>query len=79
MAVSVWKSGGIVKPPKPINYPVIMKSKISGMIVLFSDEGAGVVLKRTGLNYDVGEYSNEWVMSTFEKFDDVISMQNEED
>lgn len=50
-----------------INYPCLMVGSFSGVIVLFTKEGIGIV-KGTGNKhrpYSIGHYSDQWRMQQF--------------
>ncbi len=49
-----------------IEYPVMLKGRISGLVVLFWKERCGVTVK-VGLSDStfIGEYYDEWDMSNF--------------
>jgi len=65
----------IVKPIlKPNEFPQLM---ISGgqLIVLFTEKGCGVVVQNDSV-WEIGYYSTNWVMLTFEKFNGEITLSN---
>lgn len=48
----------------PLKYPVLMKSKVSGTIVLFTGVKEGVCLKPDCRDEEYGEYTNQWAPAT---------------
>jgi len=57
------------------DYPKIMKSKNSGLVVLFSKSELGTVILGNEL-HDCGEFSDDWDMSSFTDFDGSITLSN---
>jgi hypothetical protein len=62
---------------KAPSYPYIGKSKKTGMIVLFTAVGAGVVVdKANNHTYHTGQYSTAFSMSCFEPYNEPVTLQN---
>ena len=55
-------------------YPCIMKGP-SRIIVLFESSGCGTVIVR-GLEYRIGHYSTEWLMTYFKRFNGSVTLSN---
>lgn len=49
-----------VKPVKPLSYPVLVRAKDSGHVVLMHQSSEGVVLISSD-HYPVGYYSETWM------------------
>ena len=67
----------VKRPPrKGKPYPKLMKSRVSGVIVLFESEGRGMVVYSHETASPVGHFSSEWG-DTFEDFEGAITLENE--
>ena len=65
------------KPQEEKPFPKLMKSKYTGMIVLFHSSAIGMVLDQSKNPIDqVGTYSEEWAMSSFEDFNESVTIKN---
>lgn len=51
------------------DYPYIGESKASGIIVLFTNIGTGIVL--VSKSYPIGHFNNTWEEKTFERIDKI--------
>ena len=56
-------------------FPKLMKSKTSGIIVFFWDDGVGVVIEGKN-DQPSGYYSSGWGMDFFEDFSGTIQLSN---
>ena len=61
-----------------IKFPCLMKSKVSGIIVLFSGDQEGVVLYVDSVRYPIGHHAYDWDMDSFEPFRDRLILENQE-
>ena len=57
-------------------YPKLMISKDLLLVVLMSAEKQGVVIDCTGV-YEVGHFSTDWHMDSFEDFEGSITLSND--
>lgn len=55
-------------------YPMLMRSKV-GTIVLFKSLKVGTVVA-SDHKYEIGEHREDWVMDSFEKFNDKVVLEN---
>ena len=64
------------KEQKEITYPCLMQSKYNELIVLFHNEGNGIVVRP---NKDFNERSDlsGWNMENFKPFHGTITLQND--
>ena len=62
-----------------IEFPVLMKSTTSDLIVLFVEDTVGVVVNHDHM-YEYGYYEKDWIdyrnTSCWEKFEDTITLEN---
>ena len=58
------------------DFPKLMKSINSSLIVLFADEESGTVVAR-GNSQDIGYVSNNWYRKGFENFNDKLILKND--
>ena len=60
------------------DFPIIKKSRLTDLIVLFTDVREGVVLNSS--EYNIGSHSDEWIESTdndvWENFEGEIVLRN---
>lgn len=60
------------------DFPIIKKSRLTDLIVIFTDLRKGIVLNSS--EYNVGSHSDEWVASTdndvWEDFEGEIVLRN---
>lgn len=61
---------------KKNEFPSLMKSKNSELIVLFSSEDIGIVLKKDTHNSRF-DYRGDWIIDTFEDFKGIITLSND--
>ena len=68
------------KTVEKIEFPVLMKSLNSGIIVLFISETIGVCVDKGDSNKYIGLYSDSWIECTsqknWEKFEGEITLKN---
>lgn len=57
-------------------FPKIMRSKRSGMIVLFEKATVGTVLSRGQSAYDPGDHRATWADEYFEDYNGPVTLQN---
>ena len=59
-------------------YPKFMKSINCGYIVLFSEQGVGMVVhqEEKASGDKVGDYSNDWIMSNFKVYTGTLTQSN---
>jgi hypothetical protein len=65
------KEGKIVET----KFPKLMKSNVSGITILFSEDGTGIIVNGNGA-YSVGELANNWDMHNFEDFNGELTLKN---
>ena len=60
------------------SYPCLKESAIDKgkIVVLFSEEGNGLVVYSKGSIWRVGEYCSRWSMETFRPFNGTIELSN---
>lgn len=59
-----------------LEYPYLMKSAFSDLIVLFYGDQEGVVIYGGVGTFPVGYHSDGWDMDTFEPFKDRVVLEN---
>ena len=66
------------------SYPIILKHLKTGIVVLFSDEKSGTIIKRSATTpagrHPIGEHSNHWSLATsneWEVYNETIMLCNE--
>ena len=59
-----------------VEYPLLMKSKISELIVFMTSRSEGVAINN-GQAGDVGTFSKQWNMINFEPFKGKITLEND--
>jgi hypothetical protein len=61
-------------------YPIIRESKYTNLIVLFTDEHSGIILKfdKDDPDYIVGEIRNDWVPDVFEDITEDVIIRNKQ-
>jgi len=65
--------------PAEDRYPMIMKSKISAAVVLFSAPNHGTVLcTGTSTSLEIGDRKADWSMNAFEPISDDIILRNKQ-
>ena len=64
-----------VEENKELDFPRLMKGKITGIVVLFIKPRKGTVIINGG-SYDVGQYEDEFIMSKFEDFKQKLTLTN---
>ena len=63
---------------RPIKYPIIMMSTISNLLVFFTNNEKGTVI-RGNSTYEVGHYSASWSLESFKPFNGTITLENDND
>jgi hypothetical protein len=64
---------------KQPEFPKLMKSVNSGVIVLFSDKQCGTVLtlsEKVVSDYPVGKYATDFIMTMFEDYNESVIIKN---
>ena len=74
MAISIVKREGPSVPE--IEYPCIMKSVLTGIIIGFTEPGQGSVLEPAGKDYVLWEYIRHLEMSNFGPYTGTIEYSN---
>lgn len=70
--------GVIALVKKNPRYPFIGESTVNtGLIVYFTDEKCGVILKSQCNTYEAGSYQTDWNMQVFKKITGEIVLSNE--
>lgn len=57
------------------DFPRLMKNLDGTLVVLFSKENTGMVVKNN-IHTDIGFYSNTWHMKDFKDYDGSLTLQN---
>ena len=70
------KSTTIEKQEKHYQFPLLMQSTATGLIVLFTEYEVGTAVTCNKLT-DIGHYSEFWSMETFEVFDGQVTLEND--
>ena len=72
------KSKQLIKKTQIKNYPVLMKHKKTGLIVLFINNSSGTVVCRTinETTHKIGDFTS-FDIDDFEKFHGTIELSNE--
>ena len=60
---------------KELEFPKLMKGKITGVVVLFLKPTEGTVIIEGG-TYNIGEHQDEFIMSKFEDFKEELTLKN---
>ena len=71
MKINVIEQDGYKLP-----FPCLMRSNSSGIIVYFLNEFSGVRIDTD--NPEDIKYSDKWAIDTFEPFDGIIQLQNDQ-
>ena len=58
-----------------IKYPCLMKSVVSGSIMLFTKHGEGIVIKSS--HNEEGEFDKDWCMDSFKLFKGSVTIEND--
>ena len=62
------------KEEKP--FPKIMKSSVTGKVILFQSPGKGVLVHGHSGAANIGEFHGYWEMSGFQDFDGEVTLKN---
>lgn len=62
----------VINGTKSNQYPLLMKSKVNGIIVLFKNHKKGFIISGN----DIGGYMFNWDMNEFEPFDGEVVLRN---
>lgn len=57
-------------------FPKLMKRKLNGLVVLFTDKSTGTVVAAGNTDNYVGEYSQMWCKAFFEDFTGTVTIKN---
>jgi hypothetical protein len=66
-----------VESKKVLNFPKLMILTDMSRIVLFSQEGIGLVVWDKCFKKTIGDYSNNWAMRVFRDFEGTVKLSNE--
>jgi len=61
---------------KKEEYPKLMKSTVTGLVLLMTKEGEGLVVFTEKTSRKIGEYDDGWDMRNFEDFNGTIELSN---
>jgi len=71
------KSTKTYNPCEPIiTYPCLMVGNSSGVVVLFSSSGRGVIVHKGTHGYNIGHTELNWGMSFFKPYNGSIRLEN---
>lgn len=62
---------------KDLIYPLLMKSKVGGLVVLMTSECTGFVISSTGQNQAVGYFCERWDMGSFVPLKGKVILEND--
>ena len=60
-------------------FPKLMKSNNKDTVIFFTKKDCGMVVfigEKNALNYNLGEYSEDWAMECFSDFDESVRLWN---
>lgn len=67
------------KKEKGVTYPYLMKDKVNGVIVLFTNCGSGTVVGERGGVYLLGYHSCNWYLDCFDPFYGSVTLSSNGD
>lgn len=65
------------KPECSPNYPKLMRSRKSGVIVLMQSHEVGTVVVEGNNGCKIGDHSTSWDMPLFEDYSGVVELEND--
>ena len=62
---------------KDLKYPLLMQSKVDGLVVLMTSERTGFSVSSTGENNAVGSFCERWNMESFVPLRGKVILEND--